>query len=328
VRQARASVVYAQGGWTIESLQAQGAGGTPGPAGPRRRAHRRSPGPVLDGPRAWTGINPALADSRLAPAVLAGTGRRRLRRQHLDLHGQRATHRPAAGRIATGRAAPAARQRPGHLGRGWLRLPELQLQTDDASLQGQLEIQPASRSGQGRLQLRLPGAQGRLEGQIAPRTGGGTLALDIADAAQAGAWLRRLPVAGLPRPCRHCADRADLAVEWQGGWQDLQAGLDGSTRVQATLRVPALALHTPGQGAAPVLRVQDARLVLAGTAAALTLTSSGQLLRDTQVFTLQASGPRRAPAAGVTGASASRPCRPSCKTAASRDAGRSPCKRP
>jgi translocation and assembly module TamB len=283
VRQARASVVYTQGAWTIESLQAQGAGGSLGLQGRVGAPVAGGPGPSWTARAQWTGINPALADSRLAPAALAGSGDAGFDGSTwtFTVSLQPAGPQPAASPLAGLRLQRASAH--GSWGAGWLRLPELQLQTDDASLQGQLEIQPASRSGQGRLQLRLPGGQGRLEGQMAPRTGSGTLTLDIADAAQAGAWLRRLPVAGLAAALPALRGQGDLAVDWQGGWQDLQAGPDGSTRVQARLRVPALALQSAGADPA---QLRDADIRVAGTLAAWSGSASGRLQRGPQQLLL------------------------------------------
>ena len=287
VTQARAVVVYAQGGWTIESLQAQAAGGTLDLQGHIATGTGASRGPDWQARASWSGINPALAHSQLAPARLGGTADARGDGQAVAFTASVAPTgvQPAASPLAGLRLQRASAQ--GRWVDGWLRLTDMQLHTDDASLQGPLDIQPASRSASGQLQLVVPGAQGQLGGKIAPREGAGSLALDVTDAARLTSWVRRLPRLSDAMALPDLRGKADLALQWQGGWQDLRDGLGSSTRVQATLRVPSLALHTPGQGAAPVLRVQDARLVLAGTAAALTLTSSGQLLRDTQVFTLQ-----------------------------------------
>ena len=288
VAQARASLAHTPGGWIVESLQAQAAGG-----------QLDLQGRVADGAGSalardwqalaqWTAINPALAYSTLAPARLGGSvdARSDGRSVRFSVAVQPAGVQPAASPLAGLRLQRANAR--GSWADGWLRLAELQVQTDDALLQGPLDIQPASRSASGQVQFTLPGAQGRLDGKIAPREGAGSLALDIADTTRLSAWLRRLPFLAEPSEWPDLRGKADLALQWQGGWQDLQDGLGSSTRVQATLRTPALALHTPQSGNVPALRVRDARLTLAGTAADLTIASTGQLLRDTQTLTLQA----------------------------------------
>jgi len=288
VTQVRAVVVHAQGSWIIESLQAQAAGGSLDLQGRVASGTSAAQTPDWQARAQWSGINPALAHGQLAPARLGGTLDARFdgRSVAFDASVQPAGMQPPASPLAGLRLQRASAR--GSWADGWLRLAEMQIQTDDASLQGPLDIEPSSRSANAQLQITLPGGQGRLGGKIAPREGAGTLALDITDAARLSAWVRRLPSLAEWLVLPDLRGQADLALQWQGGWQDLQAGLGSSTSVQATLRIAALALHTPGQGAAPVLRVQDARLALAGTAAALTLSSSGKVLRDTQTFTLQA----------------------------------------
>ena len=285
VRQARAAVVHAQGAWTIESLQAQGAGGSLSLQGSVAKDSAGAPGPAWQARAQWTDINPALAHSRLAPARLAGTAQ-------IDFDGktvaftaavQPAGVQPAASPLAGLRLQRANAR--GTWGGGWLRLQDLQLQTDDASLQGPLEIQPASRSGRGQLQLAMPGAQGRLDGAIAPREGGGSLSLEVSDVARLGAWLRRLPGQGaiaLP----DLRGRGDLALEWRGGWEDLQAGQESTARLQGRLRLPALAWHAADAPALPLARLRDADIRVSGTLAAWTASASGQLLRGTQVLAL------------------------------------------
>jgi translocation and assembly module TamB len=288
VSQARAVVAHTPGGWVIESLQAQAAGGSFDLQGRLAEGTGSALARTWQARAQWTGINPALAYSPLAAARLGGNldARSDGRSLAFNMAVQPAGVQPPASPLAGLRLQRATAR--GSWADGWLRLAEMQLQTDDAWVQGPLDIQPASRSANGQVQITLPGAQGRLEGKIAPREGTGSLALDISDTTRLSAWLRRLPVRAQPLALPDLRGKADLALQWQGGWQDLQDGLGSNTRVQATLRIPALALHTSPAGTEPALRVRDTRITLAGTAANLTLASSGQLLRDAQTVTLQA----------------------------------------
>lgn len=288
VAQARAVVAHTPAGWVIESLQAQAAGGTLDLQGRLTDGTGSAVSRAWQARAQWTGINPALAYSPLAPARLGGNldARSDGRLLAFDVVVQPAGVQPPASPLAGLRLQRASAR--GSWADGWLRLAEMQLQTDDAMLQGPLDIQPSSRSASGQVLITLPGAQGRLEGRIAPREGAGSLALDITDTTRLSAWLRRLPVLAQPLALPDLRGKADLALQWQGGWQDLQDGLGSNTRVQATLSIPALALHTSPQGTVPALRVRDTRITLAGTAASLTFASTGQLLRDTQTLTLQA----------------------------------------
>ena len=285
VQQARAVVGWEAGSWNIESLRADSAAGTIDVQG-RMEPAGKSAG--WQGHAELAGINPALLHSQLAPARISGNLQARSEGKRIDFTAslQPAGAQPAASPLVGLRLQRASTR--GSWGDGWLRLPELMLQTDDASVQGSLELQPASRSGRAQLQLALPGAQGRVDGQLAPLDGGGDLSLDVSDAGRLSAWVRRLPQWPRDWTLPELQGRADLTLKWQGGWQALQTGSNTQPSVQALLRLPALALHTPGQDGASDLRVQGARIELMGTPGALTLTSSGELLHGLQRFSLQA----------------------------------------
>ncbi|MFN3570287.1 MAG: DUF490 domain-containing protein, partial [Polaromonas sp.] len=101
-----------------------------------------------------------------------------------------------------------------------LTLTGLQVRSDDATLTGAVEVQPAARSGKGRLNLNAPGLEAQLKGELRETRGGGELSLRGRDAAQALRWLQRLP--GMPAALRtaSASGRADLQLAWQGGWRD------------------------------------------------------------------------------------------------------------
>lgn len=142
---------------------------------------------------------------------------------------------------AQGQGAPAeARllvrqlQASGRLEAGRLSLASFMARTDDARLDGALDLDLSTRAGQGRATLAAPGLQARAEGALAPTTGRGTLTLDVAQLAQARQWLERLPgLRTLALPDLPPADGdARLALEWQGGWRSprVQAQLAGQVR--------------------------------------------------------------------------------------------------
>ena len=84
-------------------------------------------------------------------------------------------------------------------------------------------------SGQGLVQLTLPGSQLRVQGNIAPRTGQGEGRWNLTDAEQTLHWLGRLPWLGkeLQGTLRTASAKgqAQLQLQWKGGWGTLQQQL-------------------------------------------------------------------------------------------------------
>ena len=285
VQQARAVVGWAAGSWNIESLQAESAGGTIDVQGLQLAAGEPT---VWQGSAKLAAVNPALLHSRLSAARISGTlqassdGRQTSFVASLQPAGAQPTASPLAG-LRLQRASTR-----GSWGGGWLRLTELVLQTDDASLQGSLELQAASLAGSGKLMLRLPGAQGRIDGLLAPQEGGGDLSLDITDAGPLLAWARRLPWWPGDWALPDLQGRADLSLQWQGGWRALRDGDATQPGVRALLRMPSMALREAGQDVGDALHIQGARIELAGTPGAVTIASTGDVLVGDRRFSLQA----------------------------------------
>lgn len=119
-------------------------------------------------------------------------------------------------------------------------IQSLDLQAVDARLQGQFTFQPARRSAQGQLELNLPGLHARTEGMLAPQQGQGSALIDIRDAAQAMAWLRRWPGAGERLQSWQAAGTGQLKAQWQGGFEQ------GQTPVQLDVRLPRWTYPNPG----------------------------------------------------------------------------------
>ncbi|MES2412464.1 MAG: translocation/assembly module TamB domain-containing protein [Pseudomonadota bacterium] len=126
---------------------------------------------------------------------------------------------------------------------GTLLLSALRIRTDDAELAGTLQAQAAARGGNAQLKLAAPGIDAQLQGELRPASGAGTLKIDARDAQQALRWLQRLP--GIPAAWMRAsaAGKADLNLNWQGGWQD--------PALQARLDVPSLDWRTPGAAVMP-----------------------------------------------------------------------------
>ena len=144
-------------------------------------------------------INPAAIDSRLAATALSG----------------QLTAQPSPDGIAL----------------------EGQLQTREASLQGQLTYQPQTHAAKGQLSLRLPGAIASARGHLAPTQGEGELTLQLADAAQASQWLQRTVGLANPLGQTRLQGGAELKAHWQGGWESLGQSLQIEAQLSAARSV-------------------------------------------------------------------------------------------
>jgi len=106
-----------------------------------------------------------------------------------------------------------------------LTLSELQVEAAGARLEGRLRARPEAKSGDGTLQLTLPGAEVRAQADMAPAKGQGQLDTKVEDAAALQAWIERLPglkdaLAGLS-----LQGSGTLEARFTGGWQTLQQRL-------------------------------------------------------------------------------------------------------
>ncbi|MBK6008855.1 translocation/assembly module TamB domain-containing protein [Ramlibacter ginsenosidimutans] len=239
------SAVQLTGEWRdgqalLQSLAADAAGGHVSGSGKWRDHGWTFEGRVAD-------VDPAKLHTRLAalplsgPIQLAGEGQRV--DFDVDLRA-RAAHAAGAHGLA---AEAAALQLRDLLAQGrWsgtvLSLSQLQLHTDDASLEGAGEWESAGRAGSGHLQLHAPGVDAKAQGQLAATSGRGSLELSARDLAQVRHWLARWPgsAAWLPPPALRGQARVQLS--WQGGWRD--------PTVQALAHGQALAWQPAGNAQA------------------------------------------------------------------------------
>lgn len=274
-------------------------------------------------------INPAQLHTQLAPLPLDGRA---------EASGQGASVRfDASAQAASGTPPPGSRPIPPNLieknnvlqqlrlrdaqvtgswnpepSGGTLALSALRLRSDDAELSGQLEVQPAAKEGQGKLNLTAPGFTARLRGSLQQTSGGGEMSLQGTDATQALRWLQKLP--GMPASVMNASasGRAQLQASWQGGWQD--------PALQARLEVPSLDwLADPSKAALPAaappaqsaafpesnpnlpLKIRDLQATLAGRLSQAQLGLQGRLEADQRRYSLQlaADGGRQRPAAAT-----------------------------
>ena len=176
------------------------------------------------------------------------------------------------------------------------------MRTDDAELNGQLEVQPAAPGGKGKLALTAPGLDATLQGELRKTSGGGSLRLRAQDATQALRWLQKLP--GLPATLQTAAasGSADLTASWQGGWLD--------PALQARLELPSLDWRTTAPSAAGtnpgLLKIRALQATLSGRLSQAQLRTQGRIEVDQRRFALQlaAEGGRGKPVGATIAESA------------------------
>lgn len=268
---------YQQGAWVIESLSAQLGKGNVQLQG----------GWTGAGSTDWTTdakllrINPAALHTRLASALLDGrvTASSSAAAIRFDAALQPSAKAPAIAVLQGLRIQTA--QATGRWAAGTLSLSALKLQTDDALLQGQLDLTLATRAAKGQLHLSLPGAQADVQGQISASQGAGDFALQVPDAGQATRWLVRLPGVAARLP-GNILGQAELTGRWAGGWASaLTPGKAGTPPFQITaqLAVPTLEIR-PATGSPISLR--KLQLDASGNLEALDVTLLGELATGTQ----------------------------------------------
>ena len=293
-------VTYAKNQWSIESLQATGAGGRIEAQGQLNANTDANPSATGTPATAqWQGsarvyrINPAALDSRLGAAVLDGQLTAQQAPSGITFE---ASLQPAKGKVTANKAGTSAAQRTldglrlktVHAKGLWaaplLKLDALTVQTDDAQLQGQLSFHTVSQAMEGQLTLVVPGAESTLKGHLASTRGEGDVRLTVIDAAQASRWLARLPGAPIALGQTSIQGNAEFTGHWQGGWQNQGQAL----QMQARLRVPKLDLRAARPPVPQAWRLRDWQADASGNLRAMSLTTRGQAETGTQRFTLQA----------------------------------------
>jgi translocation and assembly module TamB len=144
----------------------------------------------------------------------------------------------------------------GRWSQGELALPQLDVRAADASVAGSLRVRPADFAGSGRLHLQVPGLEAKADGDIAAKSGRGTLQLDARNLALAQHWLARVPLAERALPAWDASGQAAMQLAWQGGWRD--------PAVQASLTTTALEVRPRDAKPEAAWSVREGRATLAG----------------------------------------------------------------
>lgn len=179
-----------------------------------------------------------------------------------------------------------------------LDLSALRVEAANASVEGKLQLRVAEQSGNGNLDLVLPGGGAQVQGRVTPGTGGGEIKAQVRDAAALQRWVEGLP--GLSRVFAgmEAQGGAQLDASWQGGWQAIQRRLQNANQpqprgaaeptLQARLSAPRLDLRLPPPPGTPATTVQlrGLRADLSGSLAQATLELKGEVGSGTRKLIL------------------------------------------
>lgn len=148
-------------------------------------------------------------------------------------------------------------------------------------------VLPGLDSVQGRITAAAPGAQLTADAAMLQQSGGGTLSLQLASAEQVATWLQGLPLIGERLPALQASGTATIAADWQGGWQQWEAGLRNPAsqpqlRLNAIAQSDGLRVDVPGTAGDPPTRIEIEQLDLdvRGNLAAATIAIDGAALAN------------------------------------------------
>lgn len=282
--------------WSVQSLNAEVAGGRIRLQGTLADPAHASANNGWQGQLQVQGVNPALLHSQLEAVPLDGTLKARAQDQavvfDLALQPSAQAQRAPALRGLRLRDVTAS----GRWADGWVRLDALQLRTAQASIDGKLDVQIASQSARGQLQLVAPGLNARWSGQFGARDGDGELTAKLTDAGATRRWVAGLPLVPAVIGDIELQGTGDLALRWSGGWKALMQVGGPTPTLGAQVQVPRLSVRLPGQGPDQTLRLAAVDLQLSGKLDALQLTLRADVARASQRLQLDtgASGGRDA----------------------------------
>ncbi len=276
--------------WSIQSLNAEAAGGRLRLQGTLADLATASATEGWQGQLQIAGVNPALLHSALEPVRLDGEVKARTQQQGVVFE---AKLQPAA-QQDRGSALRGLRLQDvsanGRWADGWLRLNTLQIRTADASVDGQIDVQLASKTAQGQLRLVAPGLQAQLSGRSSARDGNGDLTVKSADAASAQRWIARLPQVPAVVNAFDLQGNAQATVQWTGGWESLlELGRGSTPTIKASVQMARMAIRDRKQPADQTLRLANVDLQLSGPLDALALKASGSATRATQRVDIEAN---------------------------------------
>ena len=283
IERLQAQLEFTQGQWRVQSLQASAGGGQIQAQGHATAATAKA---AMDWQASATaqGVNPAALDSRLAATRLDGRLSAHQTPAGIRFDAQLQAAASAGAGVTLAGLRLKTLQARGLWQSPLLKIDALLLQSEDAHLQGQLQLQTGNTALQGHLTLQLPGASASADGQLASSTGQGEITLQISDAAQAANWLQRWPGSPFNLNGASAQGAATVSGRWHGGWQNQGRNL----QIEARLQANQLSLRGAGQESAQTWRVSTLEANLSGTPSAWKLQAQGQAEQASRHFTLAA----------------------------------------
>ncbi|MFZ3160103.1 MAG: translocation/assembly module TamB domain-containing protein [Rhodoferax sp.] len=268
----QADLRYEQAQWALQSVQAQGAGGSLTGSGKFEAGQ-------WQGEASLHKVNPGAIDTRLASSALSGELQARQSSSgiafaaHMADASARDKTRPPPTRLHTLRLQGLQVQ--GVWASPQLTLSALSIDAQDAHLEGRLSYHLKTQAAQGKLAVELPGLQGSLDGRLASQDGQGSLGIKVTDASLASQWLTRWPALADALQGLSLRGAAQLDGRWQGGWQQQGSKLQVTASLRAPqlawLRRPATQATVSGEG-----RLLGLEVDLAGTLPDLSLRTQGR----------------------------------------------------
>ncbi|MGB4585353.1 MAG: translocation/assembly module TamB domain-containing protein [Rhodoferax sp.] len=268
----QADLRYEQAQWALQSVQAQGAGGSLTGSGKFEAGQ-------WQGEASLHKVNPGAIDTRLASSALSGELQARQSSSgiafaaHMADASARDKTRPPPTSLHTLRLQGLQVQ--GVWASPQLTLSALSIDAQDAHLEGRLSYHLKTQAAQGKLAVELPGLQGSLDGRLASQGGQGSLGIKVTDASLASQWLTRWPAMADALQGLSLRGAAQLDGRWQGGWQQQGSKLQVTASLRAPqlawLRRPATQATVSGEG-----RLLGLEVDLAGTLPDLSLRTQGR----------------------------------------------------
>ena len=268
----QADLRYEQAQWALQSVQAQGAGGSLTGSGKFEAGQ-------WQGEASLHKVNPGAIDTRLTSSALSGELQARQSSSgiafaaHMADASARDKTRPPPTRLHTLRLQGLQVQ--GVWASPQLTLSALSIDAQDAHLEGRLSYHLKTQAAQGKLAVELPGLQGSLDGRLASQDGQGSLGIKVTDASLASQWLTRWPAMADALQGLSLRGAAQLDGRWQGGWQQQGSKLQVTASLRAPqlawLRRPATQATVSGEG-----RLLGLEVDLAGTLPDLSLRTQGR----------------------------------------------------
>lgn len=279
---AKGLIELAANQWSVQSLSAELGGGKIRLQGTLADPSKASVTRGWEGQLQIQGVNPALLYSVAESVPLDGTLKARAAQHAVEFD---VNLQPAAGQ----KPAPGLRglrlrdvQANGRWVDGWLRLEQLQIRTAQAAADGKIDIQIASKTANGDLQLRAPGLQARVSGQFGALDGNGNATLSVSDAASSRAWLAQLLLMPEVVNDLDVQGSVEATLRWTGGWESLLQGRGKPLEITASVQSPRLVIREPAQSAEQALQLRGINLRLSGSVDALQLDLSGTAARGGQ----------------------------------------------